>query len=210
MTLHELRRRPLENDQLLGAEVTDRDDESAAWGQLLGERRRHGRCGRSDDDAVERRRFGPPAGSVAQPRADVREPEAAEALLGLDQQVRKPLDRVDVRAQVGKHRRLITGSGADLEDALAAARRERLSHQRDDVRLGDGLAASDGERRVVIRFVGEVRRQKPFARDPRQACEHAPALDAARGDLARDHAPAIAARLRRRDAQAPHSTVALP
>src|SRR2546425_3500759 len=82
--------------------------------------------------------------------------------------------------------------------------------QRDDVRLGDRLAAPDGERGVVVGVLGEVRRQEPLARYARQRREQPPVGDAAGRELARHHATALAARLRRRDAHVPRSAVAVP
>src|SRR5260370_1298671 len=127
----------------------------------------------------------------------------AEPLCRFDEEVGEALDRGDAGARVGENRGLITGSGADLEHAVAAPRRERFGHECHDQRLGDRLAAADRQRRVLIRVGGEMGRQEPFARHPRHRREHPAIANPAARELAGHHAAARASRLTRGAAPLP-------
>src|SRR6266849_4466558 len=200
----------LDDDQLLRPEIADRDHEPSTGSELLGEWCWHrGRRG-GHDHPVERRALGPATRAVPEPGLDVSQIEPAEPLFRFDEEVGEALDRGDAGPQVGENRGLITGSGADLEHAVAAPRRERFGHERHDQRLGDRLAAANRQRRVLIRVGGEMGRQEPFARHPRHRREHPAIANPAARELAGNHAATRASRLRRGTAHLPPSAVAVP
>ena len=64
-----------------------------------------------------------------------------------------PLDRVYLAGELGEHRCLVAGAGADVKHALAAVEGELLADERDHVRLGDRLVSADGQRGVSVRPV---------------------------------------------------------
>jgi hypothetical protein len=77
--------------------------------------------------------------------------------------------------------------GADVEDALGAAKRERLADHRDHVRLRDRLAVADRQRRVVIGTRSQPLGDEELARDTLHRREHALVGDVARAQLRLDH-----------------------
>src|SRR5438552_3135474 len=81
----------LVDDELLHGEVTDRNHQASAGGELLEQGRGDGGRGGGHEDAVERRGLRPSRGPVAQPRFDVREAQPPEPLLGFHQEVGVPL-----------------------------------------------------------------------------------------------------------------------
>jgi hypothetical protein len=60
------------------------------------------------------------------------------------------LDRDHLAGDSAHHRRRITRAGADLEHPVARRDLGRLDHQRDDIRLGDGLVGFDRKGAVLI------------------------------------------------------------
>ena len=84
--------------------------------------------------------------------------EFLERGLGALRQRLDALDGVDLPDERREHRGLVSAARANLEHLadLAPAFDEHLGHACDDVRLGNRLAESDGQRRV---FVG-ARRQR--------------------------------------------------
>ena len=60
------------------------------------------------------------------------------------------LDRIDAARQLAEDRSLIARTCAHFEHLVARADIQCLGHQANDRGLADGLAASDGQRRVLI------------------------------------------------------------
>jgi len=83
------------------------------------------------------------------------------------------LDAVDVRPEQVEHRRLVARAGADLEDPVPRVDLQRLAHQRDDVRLADGLRLTDGKGLVLRGDVSQSLRHEVRARQQRHRGEHA-------------------------------------
>jgi len=54
------------------------------------------------------------------------------------------LDAVDLLHQFRENRRLVADPGADLEHGVSGLRLEQVGHERDDERLGHGLAVATG------------------------------------------------------------------
>src|SRR3972149_5547062 len=55
-------------------------------------------------------------------------------------------DRIHVFHEHTEHCRLVAGSGSHLEHAMPGSDVQRLGHERDDIRLGDGLTVADRQR----------------------------------------------------------------
>ena len=128
----------------MGRQVTEGDDEAAADCQLLEERGRDvGRRG-GHQNPVERGAFGPAPGAVTQTGVDVGETQPLKAHFRFDEEVGEPFHGGDSLCEPRQNRGLIATAGADLEDDIAAARRQHGRHQRDDIRLRDRLPIADG------------------------------------------------------------------
>ncbi len=100
---------------------------------------------------------------------------------------RDPLDRVHLAGELGEHRGLVAGAGADIEDAFRAVQLELLADSRHHVRLRDRLTLADGQRRVGVRTAVQLRRHEQLARHAFHGAEHALVGDAARAQLPFDH-----------------------
>ena len=113
-----------------------------------------------------------------------------------DQRV-DPLDGVDAQTETAEDRRLVAGAGADLQHPLGAFELQGLGHQGDNVGLGDGLAAADGQGKVPVGMGlhGVLDEQVP--RHLAHGLEHPRIADAARHQLLLDHALAVDGKGRR-------------
>src|SRR4051812_24543627 len=188
---------PLDEHQDLLVTWADRDHETAAvGGELRLQLDRDGRRRRGDDDPVERRIRGRPETAVRAPDldpvADAWEPVEPDARLG--REVVVPLEGEHPSAHRREDRGLVPGACPDLQDPVVLARVEELGHLGDDVRLADGLAGIDRQRLVRIRAAFVALLHEPVARDQRHRREDAWVADAARAQLALDHAPPVVCR----------------
>ena len=77
---------------------------------------------------------------------------------------RDAFDRVDVAAQPGEHRRLVARAGADLEHPCTAIDFQRLGHDRDRRRMGDGLPVADRQRPILVGTLAQrfVHKEMPW------------------------------------------------
>jgi hypothetical protein len=98
-----------------------------------------------------------------------------------------------VRAHRRQHRRLIAGARPDLQHArLGAGEGERLAHQGHHVRLRDGLALADRERRVLVGVRQQLGRHEAVPRHAAHGIEDARVAHAACFELPRHHVLALA------------------
>ena len=109
---------------------------------------------RRGEDGVERRLVRPAAGAVALDDFDIVVAEPLQPFARDFDQLVLALDRDDAGGDPADDRRRIAGAGPDLEHVVARLDARRLDHQRDDVRLRDGLLRLDRQRVVAI---GEMR-----------------------------------------------------
>ena len=84
----------------------------------------------------------------------------------------EPLDRDDLRAELGEHRGLVAGAGADVERLLSGPERERLADLGHHVGLRDRLAVTDRERRVLVCAAPLGLGHEELARDALHRVEH--------------------------------------
>ena len=75
------------------------------------------------------------------------------------------LDTDHIACELGKHRGLITGSGADLEHMVVGSDLEELGHAGHDEGLRDRLALRDAEGVVTVRDVLILFAHESLARD---------------------------------------------
>ncbi len=178
-------------DQVLMARhAADRHDEATAVGELLAQCRRYGRAAGGDEDRVERRGLGPASAAVAAAQFDVAVAQALQACTGGVAEVRMALDRVDPGGQQAQHCARIAGASADLEHAVGRADARAFGHQRDDVGLRDRLAGADRQRPIGVGVAPQGGGDELLARHAPHRVEHARVGDAARFELALDHAGA--------------------
>lgn len=124
---------------------------------------------------------------VAVVNVHVREALLRERLGRRCRELLDALDRIDLLRDAAEDRRGVSGSGPDLERPFVPPKAERLGHQRDDVRLRDGLPAGDRQRPVVVGDRGEVLRQERLALDAAHRGEHPRVGDPARAQVSLDH-----------------------
>ena len=89
----------------------------------------------------------------------------------------------DSAAEMRQHRGLVARASADLQHLMALVELELLGHEGDDVRLGDGLAAFDGERDILIGVSGEGGVDEQLARHKLDGAQHTPVANAAMPEL---------------------------
>ena len=109
---------------------------------------------------------------------------------------RNPLDRVHSPCELGEHRSLVAGAGADVEHRLAAAQLQLRADAGHHVGLRDRLICADRKRGIVVGPSPPLRRNEALARHDRHRREHALVVDAARAQLPLDHASATPVRQR--------------
>ena len=105
--------------------------------------------------------------------------ELGESPLGHLQQLGMALDRVHPARDTRQDRRLVAGTGADLQHLGTVGQFEGLGHEGHHERLADGLAGSDRQRPVLPGLVQEGRVDEQLARHPLERPEHRAADDAA-------------------------------
>ncbi len=152
-------------DQLLcEARGADGDDKAAADLQLRRQCGWHafGPC--RYQNGIEWRKIRPAERAVAVPEVDVGMAGIRQGGGGLLGELRDPLDGVDVACDLGENRCCIAGARADLQHGLAALELQGLDHERDDIRLGNRLARTNGQRHVGVGTSAQPPRHKLFAR----------------------------------------------
>ena len=82
------------------------------------------------------------------------------------------LDGVDIGGNFGEDRRRIAGTSTDFEHLFAAAQRQRLGHERDDIGLRNRLSFFDWQRRIVIGKFMQSLRQELLTRHGAHGIEH--------------------------------------
>ena len=169
----------LDELEVLRGARPDGNDQSSAVAELVEERRRDlGRAGGDDDGVV---------GSVREealttiPEEDghVAVAEPGEDVSGMVDERGMALDGEDVIDEFGEQRALISGAGADFEDAVFGTEGERLEHECDDEGLGDGLALCDRERRIVVGLGAKLRSDELVAGHAQHGVEDALVANAA-------------------------------
>ena len=91
-------------------------------------------------------------------------------------------------ANSARHRSLIAGTGADLQDFFGALEVEGLRHQGHDVRLGYRLPFSDGQWMVVVGLTPQRFLDKQMSRNLAHRRKDSWVMDASRGELGIHHA----------------------
>ena len=81
--------------------------------------------------------------------------------------------RVHLPDQLGEHRRLVAGAGADLEHDVLRRGAEQVGHQRHDEGLRDGLAVADRQRAVLVGAGGLLGGDEGVARHAAHRRQHA-------------------------------------
>src|SRR5690606_40136135 len=95
----------MDTGQLLtGVFLSNRDDQSPTYRQLLFESFRNSRSACCNTDAIERGRFRPPQRTVSTAQIHLAEPGAVKIQPGLLYQLRNPLDRKYLQCHAGQHR----------------------------------------------------------------------------------------------------------
>jgi hypothetical protein len=171
--------------------VADRHHQPATDLQLtlqnLGNARPAGGC----DDRVEWSDLRPACSAIAELEFDVVQAEALIALKRELHELRQAFDRIDAFGDGRHHRRCIARTCPNLEHPLPGKKFGSLDHERHDIRLRDGLARFDRQRRVFIGELPQCLRHKGLARDPAHGLEHASIPHTARGKLQLDHLLAL-------------------
>ena len=131
--------------------------------------------------------IGPAARAVAVQYVHVVVALPGEGCGGFFRQLPDAFDRVDLGRDLGEHGGRIAGAGADFEDFFPTFEQQRLGHQRDDIRLRDGLPLGDRQGRILVGEFAQVLRQKGLARDLAHGLQYAGRSHAARGNVMLNH-----------------------
>jgi hypothetical protein len=137
----------------------------ASHAELLEERLRHLLWSGRDDDPVKRRLLGQALVPVSGHDDHVLVAKGRERSSRALRELREDLDRVDLFDQAGEDGGLIPRARSDLEHPVPGFWIDELRHGRDDVRLGDRLAAPDGKRSVSVRVGPHDLRNEEVSRD---------------------------------------------
>jgi hypothetical protein len=97
------------------------------------------------------------------------------------------LDGVDLARDPAQDRGGIARARADFEHLVAGLKFEQLDHAGDDVRLRDGLAGLDRQRRILVGKLGEMLRYEGLSRHFAHRGEDQRIGDAARLKMPRHH-----------------------
>src|SRR5262249_47534795 len=127
---------------------------------------------RGDDDAIEWCYLRPSVIAVAAAYMDGVVAEFGQPCCRLLGQARYTLDRIDLMPELGQHGGLITGAGADFEDASARREAQQVGHQGDDVRLRNSLTEADWQRSIGIGQIALGGRHKRMARYVTHGLQH--------------------------------------
>src|ERR1039457_3003509 len=137
--------------QFLVAPVADRDDQAARIAELGQQMVRNVRRGGGHRDVGVRRGVRPALRSIAADDRDIAaESGARQVLFGLSRQGGDDLDGNDARRQRAQDGGMKTRTAPHVQHGFRASQFEQLGHERDHVRLRDGLAVSDLQRLVPI------------------------------------------------------------
>ncbi len=110
-----------------------------------------------------------------------------------------PLDRVDLPGDMAEHGRGITGAAADLEHPIVRPDLGRFNHQRDNVRLRNGLTFLDRQRGVVVSVLAEPVRHEDLSRHRAHRLEQSRILHPSRRELPLHHPFALGGERRHDD-----------
>ena len=105
-------------------------------------------------------------------------PKALTRADGFDGEGLEPLERHHLLRELRQQSRAIACSGSDFADGVGGPHVERGDHRGDDGRGLGGLAASDRQRDVAARDVGEPLRHEEGARHALERAQEIDALDA--------------------------------
>ena len=90
-------------------------------------------------------------------------------------------DGINLRHKLGEHRGLVTRTGPDFQHAVRRLGIQLFGHEGNDVRLGNGLAITDGQGAVLVSPGLEFRRDEFVAGNLAQGGQHARVGDATPG-----------------------------
>ena len=169
---------------LIGA---DRDHQPPADLQLLLQRLRNLRSAGRHDDGIIGSMLRPSFGAVAVQHVNIVVAEFGKQRRGLVRELAETFDRVDMARDLRQHRGGIAGTGADLENLLAALQHQGFRHEGDDIGLRNGLLPGNRERRILVGEFAQVFRQEQLARHLSHGVEDEFVAHAACGDIALDH-----------------------
>ena len=161
----------------------------ASW--LLSASGTRGTAGRHDD-GVERRLIGESLGAVGTDDLGIVVAEPLQPRASLSGKLLVALDCRDLAGDAAHHRRRVARARADLEHLVAGAKLGELDHARHDIRLRDGLARLDRQRRILVSEFLQRRGDEVLARHLSHGGKHERIDDAARLEMPRHHEGAVA------------------
>ena len=125
-----------------------------------------------DENPVERRLLRPAERAVAVAKVNVADVQIHQPLERLIQQRLDPLHAVDFFGDLAEYRGLVSAARADLQHAAGRLEHQPVGHQRDDIRLADGLPVPDGQGASSEGAVALLSREKLIARRRAHGGDH--------------------------------------
>ena len=179
-------------DQRLEPELAYGHDQAAADRELPLQRVGDMRTAGGDDDGLERRLLGQALGAVGADDFGIGVAEPLQPGGGELRQRRVSLDGEHLVGHAAHDRRGVARSGADLEHRVAWLDLGKLDHAGDDIRLRDGLARLDGQRRILVDELLEMLRHEGLARHRAHGFKQERIVNAARLEMPLDHDGTVA------------------
>lgn len=179
-----------ENEILDGERRTNGNHHPSSVLQLLEERFRYFFRRSRYDNPIERSMLGPPGIAITTPHLHVSVIQRLQSSSGRCCKRLKNLNRPNRVYDLCQHRRLIARSRSDLKNPMIFLEREQLRHQRNDVRLRDGLIKTDWQWLIGICQILKLTGNKEMPRHPLHCAEHGRINDSLFLDLVVDHGDA--------------------
>jgi len=177
--------------QFLMLRIPHGNNHPPTFGKLSEERFRNCRRGSSDENRIKRRKFWQSQRAVAAMHVRVCVSNPCKPGGRAGSQSRPPLDREDILGQTSQHSSLITTARANFQYPVARLQMQRRSHGRHDVRLRNGLATADRQRRIFIRARTNFLRHEFVPRHYSHRAKYGAIRDAATAYLFFDHFSAL-------------------
>jgi hypothetical protein len=173
--------------QLLGAGRADGDDHPSGVAELGDQSWWQIGSGGGDEDGVERSVGEKAEGAVSSEDSCIGIAERDKKVASAVGEGRVAFDGEYLRDQFGEQSGDVTGAGSDFENLVGGRELERFEHARDDVRLRDGLAVTDGERMILVSLASVSFKDEFVAGHPKHGLENARVSDASGPELGIDH-----------------------
>jgi hypothetical protein len=182
--------------QLLRVGRSDRNDHSSSVAELSGQSRRQMESGGRNEDGVKRSAVRKSERAIADDDMDIAIAKRREKIAGALGERHVPFDGKHFCSKFREQRGSVAGTGSDLENLVVRRDLERFEHERNNIRLRNGLAVTDGKRMIFVGLRTVCFRDKFVPRYAKHGVKNARIGDAAIPELRIDHQSPSSGRIR--------------